>query len=175
MHNVHLQCSLCVCRCQRIAGATPTERIRLGDVIPDPQQEADLRPEPLEDLVARAMETARKRAGLTVETMARRLRPALRLPDVPPDRKEIRNNWYAWRRNPRAIPAVALVAAARLAGTSVDGLLAEPAPPSSEGRLARLEREVAEQQRIIDELKRAVDQATGQRLQMPRGGRERRP
>lgn len=118
----------------------------------DAESGADLVPEVLEDQVARAMETARKRAGLTVEAMARQLRPALRLPDVPPEKKEIRNNWYAWRRNPRAIPAVALLAAARLAGQSVDQLLSETAAPSSEGRLARLEREVAEQQRLIDRL-----------------------
>jgi hypothetical protein len=118
----------------------------------------DLRPELLEDQVARAMEVARKRAGLTVETMARRLRPALRLPAVPPEKTEVRNNWYAWRRRPRAIPAVALLAAARLAGTSVDALLSESTQPISEGRLARLEREVADQQRLINELRRAVDE-----------------
>ena len=118
--------------------------------------DADLRPEHLEDQVARAMEVARKRTGLTVEAMARRLRPALRLPDVPPEKKEVRNNWYAWRRSPRAIPAIALVAAARLARTTVDALLSDSATPSSEGRLARLEREVAEQQRVIDQLREMI-------------------
>lgn len=117
----------------------------------------DLRPEALEDEVARAMEVARKRAGLTVEAMARQLRPALRLPPVPPEKKAVRNNWYSWRRSPRAIPAVALVAAARLARTSVDTLLSEAVAPSAEGRLARLERELAEQQRLIEQLRRAVD------------------
>jgi hypothetical protein len=122
----------------------------------DRDDEALLRPELLEDQVARAMETARKRTGLTVETMARRLRPALRLPDVPPEKKEVRNNWYAWRRSPRSIPAVALLAAARLAGTSVDALLTEAAEPSSEGRLARVERELAEAQRMIEQLQARI-------------------
>jgi uncharacterized coiled-coil protein SlyX len=35
-------------------------------------------------------------------------------------------------------------------------LLSAPAETGSEGRLARLEREVAEQQRVIDRLRRAV-------------------
>src|SRR5690242_1307701 len=63
------------------------------------QGDPELRPDLLEDQVARAMEAARKRSGLTVEAMARRLRPALRLPDVPPE-KQVRNNWYGWRRTP---------------------------------------------------------------------------
>ncbi len=130
----------------------------------DREDSTDLLPDLLEGQVARAMETARRRSGLTVEAMARRLRPALRLPDVPPERKEVRNNWYAWRRNPRAIPAVALVAAAKLAGTSVDALLSESAEPSAEGRLARLEREMAEQQRVIDELRRSVDRGASRPL-----------
>ncbi len=124
-------------------------------------RDIDLRPETLEDQVARAMESARKRTGLTVEAMARRLRPALRLPAVPPEKKEVRNNWYAWRRSPRAIPAVALLAAARLAGTSIDALLSEATEPSAEGRLARLERELAEQQRLIEQLQQAVDRGPG--------------
>ena len=136
------------------------------------RRDPGLEPDLLEGQVARAMETARKRSGLTVEAMARRLRWPLRLPGVPPE-KQVRNNWYAWRSSPRSIPAVALVAAARLAGTSVDALLSEAVEPSAEGRLARLEREVAEQQRIIDQLQRLADQrdaepaAQDERLRRP--------
>jgi hypothetical protein len=118
----------------------------------------ELPAEIVEAQVARAMEAARRRAGLTVEAMVRRLRPTLRLPDVPPEKREVRNNWYAWRERPRSIPAVALVAAARLAGTSVDALLTETPPDlAPEGRLARLEREVAEQQRIIEQLQKGFE------------------
>lgn len=126
-------------------------------------EEPDLAPEAFEAQVARAMETARRRSGLTVTDMARRLRRPLRLPEVPPEKKDIRNTWYAWRQNPRSIPAVALLAAAALAGDSVDDLLQEVLQPSAEGRLAKLEREVAEQQQMIARLlrERGVDAAGG--------------
>jgi hypothetical protein len=120
--------------------------------------EVHLQPEPLEAQVAGAMERARRRAGLTVEEMVRRLRPTVRLPDVPAEKKEVRNNWYSWRKRPGSIPAVALVAAAKLAGTSVDALLTESPPElAPDGRLARLEREVADQQRLIEQLQQAVE------------------
>jgi hypothetical protein len=104
-----------------------------------PQPRADV----VEDRVARAMETGRKRAGLTVEQMVRRLRPVLRLPEAEED-KRVGQTWYDWRHRPRSIPAVALVAAAEIARTSLDVLLSETSQPSSEGRVARLERRVAE-------------------------------
>jgi hypothetical protein len=127
----------------------------------------------LEALVSEAMEIARQRTGLTAEAWARRLRPALHLPDATPEMK-VRNNWYSWRSKPWTVPAVALLAAARVAEVPLDELVAaaaqsvtqrrqdasgppEPAEPSSEGRLARLEREVAEQQRLIDELREEID------------------
>jgi hypothetical protein len=93
---------------------------------------------------------------MTVDAIVRELRPALRLSEVPD--RPIRWTWYDWRKRPRSIPAVALLAAAELANTTVDALLTETARPSSEGRLARLERELAEQQRVIDELRQVVDQ-----------------
>jgi hypothetical protein len=128
----------------------------------------------LERLVGAAMEIARERTGLTREDWVRRLRPALRLPDATPEMK-LRNNWYAWRSKPWTVPAVLLLAAASAAGMTLEALLAAaaesladapqrtgfqrdlPAAPSAEGRLARLEREVAEQQRVIDELREEID------------------
>ncbi len=96
---------------------------------------------------------------MTVDAMVRELRPALRLPEV--SDRPIRWTWYDWRRRPRSIPAVALLAAAELANTTVDTLLSETIRPSSEGRLARMERELAEQQRLIDELRQVVDRSAG--------------
>src|SRR5215471_2840739 len=161
MHIGRLQCTCRIRKRQLPNGATPTEQIRCYHVDNAAQDDPELGPDLLEDQVARAMETARKRSGLTVEAMARRLRPALRLPAVGAE-KQVRNNWYGWRKAPGAIPAVALVAAARLAGTSVDALLSESAEPATEGRLARLEREVAEQQRVIDELREHLDRTSSQ-------------
>jgi hypothetical protein len=120
---------------------------------------SDLRPDELDTQVVRALDLARRRAGLTVEDMVRRLRPALRLPDVPEEKSEVRNTWYAWKQRPRAVPAVALLAAAQLAGTTVDALLLEYDKTEPEGRLARLEREVAEQQGLIDQLRRAIERS----------------
>lgn len=127
----------------------------------------------LERLVGAAMEIARERSGLTREDWVRRLRPALRLPDAPPEMK-LRNNWYAWRSKPWTVPAVLLLAAATAAGMTLEALMTAAAEslaggsqhtghqselptPSAEGRLARLEREVAEQQRVIDELREEID------------------
>ncbi len=81
--------------------------------------------EELERQVLAALERARSEAGLTVEEMSRRLRPAVRMEDVEGE-KRARHLWYAWRRSPRAIPATALLAAAEAAGTSVADLLMEP-------------------------------------------------
>lgn len=117
----------------------------------------DLQPDVLEGRVARALEVARRRSGMTVDAIVRELRPALRLPEV--SDRPIRWTWYDWRKKPRSIPAVALLAAAELANTTVDALLSETTRPSSEGRLARLERELAEQQRVIDQLRQAIDQS----------------
>lgn len=118
-------------------------------------------PDQLDAQVVQALDVARRRSGLTVEALIRELRPALRLPAVPEEKSEVRNTWYAWRQRPRAIPAVALLAAAELAGTTVDALLLGAAESEPEGRLARLEREVAEQQRLIDQLRRAIERTTG--------------
>ncbi len=114
-----------------------------------------VRPEVVEDQVSRAMEVARRRAGLTTEEMARRLRPVLRLPDMP-RHKQARSNWYGWRQNPRSIPAVALVAAARLAGTTVDALLSDATPGPAAGRIAELEREVAELRQLAGQMQAAL-------------------
>ena len=114
-----------------------------------------VRPEVVEDQVSRAMELARRRAGLTAEEMARRLRPVLRLPEMPPDR-QARSNWYGWRQNPRSIPAVALVAAARVAGTTVDALLSDAAPGPAASRIAELEREVASLRGLVGEMQAAL-------------------
>jgi hypothetical protein len=114
-----------------------------------------VRPEVVEDQVSRAMEVARRRAGLTTEEMARRLRPVLRLPDMP-RHKQARSNWYGWRQNPRSIPAVALVAAARLAGTTVDALLSDATPVPAAGRLTDLEREVAELRQLAGQMQAAL-------------------
>ncbi len=111
----------------------------------------ELHPEVVEDQVSRAMEMARRRAGLTAEEMARRLRPVLRLPEMPPD-KEARSNWYGWRQNPRSIPAVALVSAARLAGTTVDALLSEALPTPATSRIAELEREVEKLSGVVGQI-----------------------
>ncbi len=114
-----------------------------------------LRPEVVEDQVSRAMEVARRRAGLTAEEIARRLRPSLRLPEMPPG-KQARSNWYGWRQNPRSIPAVALVSAARLAGTTVDALLSDSSPGPAAGRVAELEREVAELRLLVGQVQAAL-------------------
>jgi hypothetical protein len=138
----------------------------MGDVDQDDRAE-------LERLVLAAMEVARERTGLDREAWARRLRPALRLPAATPEQK-VRNNWYAWRAKPWTVPAVALLAAGRVAGMPLESLIGaaaqrlaeeeqradrqpEQVHPSAEGRLARLEREVAEQQRVIDELREELD------------------
>lgn len=128
----------------------------------------------LEALVRAAMELAKDRTKLDADAWARRLRPVLRLPDATPEMK-LRNNWYSWRSKPWTVPAVALLAAARVVELPLEELLllaaqklaedrtngssgrGEAAP---EGRLARLEREVAEQQRLIDELREEMDRRT---------------
>lgn len=107
-------------------------------------------PEEWEGLVVRALEVARRRAGLTVDEMVRRLRPVVRLPELTAGRAA-RHNWYDWRRRPHSIPAVALLAAAELAGVSVDRLLGKAAseviPPEAAkvgvARVESLERRVA--------------------------------
>jgi len=98
------------------------------------------------------MERARTRAGLTVEAMVRRLRPALRMPPVPPG-KGVRQNWYDWRQNPRSLPAVALVAAAKLAGLPIDSLLSDTqvSPGHQASRLESLERQVADLTRRLEQ------------------------
>jgi hypothetical protein len=85
----------------------------------------------------------------------------MRLPDVPEEKTEVRNTWYAWQKRPRAVPAVALLAAAHLAGMTVDALLMESGESEPEGRLTRLERTVAEQQQLIDQLRQAIERSTG--------------
>jgi hypothetical protein len=144
----------------------------MGDV--DQEDRAEL-----ERLVGAAMEVARERTGLDREAWARRLRPALHLPPPTPEQK-LRNNWYAWRAKPWSIPAVALLAAGRVAEIPLDALVSAAAQrlaeeedqrqggqrvamePSAEGRLARLEREVAEQQRVIEELREELDRRSMQ-------------
>jgi hypothetical protein len=58
----------------------------------------------------------------------------------------VRQNWYDWRQNPRSLPAVALLAAAKLAGLSLDSLVSDSAslPDAQATRLESLERQVAE-------------------------------
>jgi hypothetical protein len=115
-----------------------------------------LDPDLLERQVMNALETARRRAGLTAEEMARRLRPALRLSEVGPD-KVARHNWYDWRRRPHSIPAVALVAAAELAGVSVDRLLgAGGQPDEAVAGLADLRQRVAQLEARIEGLMGAI-------------------
>jgi hypothetical protein len=74
------------------------------------------------------------------------------MPPVPPD-KGVRQNWYDWRQNPRSLPAVALVAAAKLAGLPIDSLLsASPASPDRQAsRLESLERQVADLTRRLEQ------------------------
>jgi len=114
--------------------------------------ESQLDPDSLERRVMGALEAARRRAGLTVDEMVRRLRPALRLPEVGLG-KAARHNWYDWRRRPHSIPAVALVAAAELAGVPVDRLLGADAQPD-EARVAAAS--IADLQRRIKELESAL-------------------
>jgi hypothetical protein len=113
-------------------------------------------PDDLERRAAEALEVARRRAGLSVEAMVRSLRPALRLPDLEPG-KAGRHNWYDWRRRPHSIPAVALLAAAQIAGLPLDVLLSESDAPShaQSGRLESLERQVAELSRRLEQRERA--------------------
>src|SRR5215467_29347 len=113
-------------------------------------------PDDLERRAAQALEVARRRAGLSVEAMVRSLRPALRLPDLEPG-KAGRHNWYDWRRRPHSIPAVALLAAAQIAGLPLDLLLSDSnAPPHAQSdRLESLERQVAELSRRLEQRERA--------------------
>ncbi len=97
------------------------------------------------------MEMARRRTGLTAEEISRRLRPVLRLPEMPPG-KEARSNWYGWRQNPRSVPAVALIAAARLAGTTVDALLSDVSAGPATSRIAELEQEIAKLSAVLGQV-----------------------
>lgn len=110
-----------------------------------------LRPEELEQRVTRALEAARRRAGLTVDEMVRRLRPALRLPELEAG-KVARHNWYDWRRRPHSVPAVALLAAAELAGVSIDRLMGKESPEVGDVGMARL----AEFEQRLESVERAL-------------------
>jgi hypothetical protein len=92
--------------------------------------------------------------------MVRSMRPALRLPDLEPG-KAGRHNWYDWRRRPHSIPAVALLAAAQIAGLPLDALLSESGAPSNaqSGRLETLERQVAELSRRLEQRERSEQHA----------------
>lgn len=110
-----------------------------------------LEPELLEEQVTHALDLGRQRAGLSVDEVVRRLRPLLRLPDVEPT-KSPRHNWYDWRRRPQSIPAIALVAIAKLAGTSLDSLLeSESVIREAEPQLARLQAELDELHQLLAE------------------------
>lgn len=110
-----------------------------------------LEPELLEDEVTRALDLGRQRAGLSVDEVVRALRPVLRMPDVEPT-KSARHNWYDWRRRPQSVPAVALLAIAKLAGTSLDSLLeSETVIREAEPQLARLQAELDGLHQILAE------------------------
>ena len=127
-----------------------------GDPLTFPHMPEPVDPDELEGRAAQALEVARRRAGLSVEEMVRSLRPALRLPDLEPG-KAGRHNWYDWRRRPHSIPAVALLAAAQIAGLPLAVLLSESGAPSQSqsGRLQSLERQVAELTRRLEQRERA--------------------
>lgn len=95
-------------------------------------------------VVARAMKVARKRYG-TMRRFTADLRSAIGWPSLSMAAV------YAWEAGTTRVPAVALVAAAELAGASLDGLLgaatagADDPPavlPVLEARLRRLEERV---------------------------------
>jgi len=73
----------------------------------------------LEATIARALEIARARCGMTQEEMVRALSPY----QSRPSRHQQR--WHDWVNRPRSLSSVALVAAARMAGYPLDELLAE--------------------------------------------------
>src|SRR5215471_7495772 len=72
----------------------------------------------LEGSVARALEIARRRSGMTQEEMVRALSPYQSRP------AKHQQRWHDWISRPGSVSSLALVAAARMAGMSVDDLLA---------------------------------------------------
>jgi hypothetical protein len=73
----------------------------------------------LEATIARALEIARARCGRTQEEMVRALSPYQSRP------ARHQQRWHDWINRPRSVSSVALLAAARMAGLTLDALLGE--------------------------------------------------
>lgn len=110
----------------------------------------------LESGIARALEAARARCGLTQEEMVRALSPY----QSRPSRHQQR--WHDWLNRPRSLSSVALVAAARMARTSVDALLGEasgrePADEESEAEPGEYQEQLAQVAAVVARLSQTVE------------------
>jgi hypothetical protein len=128
----------------------------------------------LEGTVARALEMARRRLGLTQEEMVQALSPYQSRP------AKHQQRWHDWVNRPTSVSSLALIAAATMARISLEDLLmgADAMPPASrlswmeeiDDRIARLERESASMMDITRRLQESVE-VQGDLLRQLAGGR----
>jgi hypothetical protein len=85
----------------------------VGEAVPDRTM--------LEGHVAGALDIARRRCGMTQEEMVRALSPF----QSRPAKRAHPQRWHDWISKPSSVSSLALIAAARLANTTVEALLAE--------------------------------------------------
>jgi hypothetical protein len=124
--------------------------------------------------VARALEIARRRLGLTQEEMVQALSPYQSRP------AKHQQRWHDWINRPTSVSSLALIAAATMARISLEDLLigADAVPPASrlswmeevDDRIARLERESASIMDITRRLQESVE-VQGDLLRQLAGGR----
>jgi hypothetical protein len=125
--------------------------------------------------VARALEIARRRVGLTQEEMVQALSPYQSRP------AKHQQRWHDWVNRPSSVSSLALIAAATMAHISLEDLLAgaDSVPPPSasswmeefEDRVARLERESASMMDITRRLQASVEVQADLLRQLTEGGK----